>query len=109
MSKETKYTVMLRQEDVESMINGRSISKQVDENTCIVIRQSPSKDVTVNSFCADGDCINHYEDMCILAVNNEDLEISPETRFCFGRESGKCKQFVAGSFIAYILDGYAEE
>lgn len=40
-----KYTVTLTENEIESIINNRSISKQADENTCIVIKNSLSKDI----------------------------------------------------------------
>lgn len=60
------------------------------------------KAVFENAFCMDSKCINYFEDMCIAALEEKGTEIEPYT--FDERDSEKCGEFKAGSFIAYVAD-----
>lgn len=61
-----------------------------------------------NSFCMDSNCINYFEDMCILCMTETGEEIEPyniEYINKNGRGSSKdCKSFKRGSNLMYVVD-----
>lgn len=63
-----------------------------------------------NAFCMDSNCICYFEDNCILALQNEKVEIFPDsTIYLTSRRSEWCKQFKAGSNLMYVEEVEAHE
>lgn len=61
-----------------------------------------------NSFCMDNDCINYFEDMCMLCMMETESEIEPYN-IQYIEEKGRgsikdCKSFKRGSNIIYEID-----
>lgn len=52
-----------------------------------------------NTFCMDSKCVNYFEDMCLLALDEKGMDIEPYNDEY--RESEECKEFVEG-----ICEGY---
>lgn len=54
------------------------------------------------SFCMDSNCINYFEDSCMVALAEKGTEIEPFDNEI--RDSEECKEFIAGTFLAYVID-----
>lgn len=61
------------------------------------------KAIYENAFCMDSKCINYFEDMCMVALDEKGTEIEPYT--FDERDSEKCGEFQAGKHIGYSEDG----
>lgn len=55
-----------------------------------------------NSFCMEHNCINYFEDSCMIALEKKETEIEPYTDS--GRDSEDCKEFKEGTCIEYIIE-----
>lgn len=60
------------------------------------------KAVYENSFCMDSTCMNYFEDMCMVAMNNKGTDIEPYQSE--PRCSKECKEFTPGTFLAYEVE-----
>lgn len=60
------------------------------------------KAIYENSFCMDSDCINYFEDMCLLAMEGKNTDIKPYKDLA--RDSTDCKEFKAGTFMQYAIE-----
>lgn len=60
------------------------------------------KAIYENSFCMDSDCINYFEDMCLLAMEGKNTDIKPYKDLA--RDSTDCKEFKAGTFTQYAIE-----
>lgn len=49
----------------------------------------------------NSDCIHHFEDMCMVAMAEKRTEIEPFNDK--ERDSKKCKEFKAGTFLQYVV------
>ena len=54
-----------------------------------------------NSFCTNNDCINYFEDMCMIAMAEKGTDIEP---FNGEKTDKKCKEFKAGTYLTYLFD-----
>ena len=60
------------------------------------------KAIYENSLCMDSNCINYFENMCMVALGNEGTEIEPyQSEY---RCSKNCREFKAGTFLVYEVD-----
>ncbi len=57
-----------------------------------------------NSFCMDSDCINYFEDSCMLALVEKGTEIEPDHIPGHLRKSEECKEFERGTFSGYLFN-----
>lgn len=60
------------------------------------------KAIYKNSFCTNSDCINYFEDMCMIAMAEKGTDIEPFNNK--ERDSKKCKEFKAGTFLRYVVE-----
>lgn len=60
------------------------------------------KAVYKNAFCMDHTCMNYFEDTCMVALNEKGTDIIPYT--FEERDSNECGEYIAGKFIAYVMD-----
>ncbi len=57
-----------------------------------------------NAFCMDSKCIHYFEDTCMVAMAEKGTEIEPDNIPGRLRDSKECKEFKAGTFLAYEVD-----
>ena len=57
-----------------------------------------------NAFCMDSKCIHYFEDTCMVAMAEKGTEIEPDNNPGRLRDSKECKEFKAGTHLAYEIN-----